>query len=836
MKLLTIRVNQRINHTVNFEGSSQRVEDFILQRSEGNPIVLFSLYRLKEKSSKQKKDLNGMIDVVSQGNQACCAMWVHLIYDEQISDSEEADNDNQTQFSALMPSHKLHVVLGDVEKEAEIKLGNNFSFDRDSCRLSYCGPDSLINISVDFDYKRNDGVDKTVTMSLFVGLKENITDVVLDFGSESSQMAIFNRGESQTGNQIQNITELMMRNFWPPKDNHHKEDEFRQYESAKLFRSIFYVKEKLTPQTFIGIKNETKPQNKALRVLSLKIGDEMKQGNSSYLTIPNTKICDFGVFIPEIIVSGARKSISEDNVLPNACIHPFIYAALMQIHNANAVNKRHLVTLRMLMPNVYSHRRTVRMIHDMADYAKRLITKDSKLRKTIFAVQVSAVSESDASLIGLVTNDRSGEFRKGNYLILDAGKGTLDFSVMNYDGSQKFDNLYRSGIIGAGNAITYAYFLCLLEKYIRENVDLEDVSIQDAMRSFIYYGILGNAEYDASGHKVIWKTQPDLAILHRMISNVDDFKKGKVNTMLSTSSSTNKAKIREVRLDTLTRWIACQNPMSLSSDDDLRYVNEIIESIAAEVGVQIGLFARANEINYLVFTGRAFGCKRFLEAIKSRLEKRNQSSKTNITVKYNNISNLDYNKHVCLFISSTLNQGGYNHHIFSKPFSLQLIQDAEKKSENQTKSMKDSESFFHKKYEKLVKKIADSGIVDIFIPQPGDGQTSQNQSFETATENPCVNGFAIRKNGSDTINVAGTLYTPLRQPGNITGDRKNLQVSLFYEGEHIWVRCNQETCDLDETDEVRHDFNLKVFESLFPYCQVDDISKVPLEWKSQPID
>ena len=677
MQLLTIRVNRRINHTVNFDGAEARTECFILQHAIGGSTNLFGLYQDENVNSADKKKLK--IPVISQNDKAPTVLWVHKIYCEKTNEespqseaTSETEATNAHEHKPSMPSYRLHVVLGEKEEEAKLTLPPIFRYRYDKCEVFYCNAECPANVTVDFDLCISNNVVRTISISLFLGVKESITDVVLDFGSESSQLGIFNRGEDLTTNDRYDLFDMMMKNYWH-KENTDRKDSFRQYESIKLFRSIFYVKERITRNEFNALRKEIKPKNKILRILCLRSGDETKQ-NGGFIPVPNTKICDFGI-TPYIRIGQATRSLTEENVLPNACIHPFIYAALKQIHDSNkyASQQRHFVTLRMLIPNVYSHRRTIRLINAMADYANQLI--GGKGLSSIYAVQVSAVSESDASLIGLISSDERGQYKAGDYLILDAGKGTLDFSIMNYDGTRYFKNLYRSGIIGAGNAISYGYFLGFLKQFIKEYVVMED-SIADMMRRFIYHGILGYPERDSLGNEVKWQTNADSASLHALTDCLDRYKKGMYNSGTFTVNDNNKKnekkiKINEIKLDTFVRWLGCQKPGSLS-DDEQEYVTAIIESITDDVKSHLSFLKRIESLNIVsvAFTGRAFGSELFKNSMKTKLMELFGLDNRIFLQDYSKTHDSEFAKYICLFVAPTLSQGGYNHHILSAPFCL----------------------------------------------------------------------------------------------------------------------------------------------------------------------
>ncbi len=89
------------------------------------------------------------------------------------------------------------------------------------------------------------------------------------------------------------------------------------------------------------------------------------------------------------------------------------------------------------------------------------------------------ISESDASFIGYINKNNTQIQKDRDYIIIDSGKGTTDFSIIRTGKSNIFDlkPVYRNGFSGAGNMITYAVFETLLH-YIRQTAQTNQSSIK----------------------------------------------------------------------------------------------------------------------------------------------------------------------------------------------------------------------------------------------------------------------------------------------------------------------------------------------------------------------
>lgn len=119
-----------------------------------------------------------------------------------------------------------------------------------------------------------------------------------------------------------------------------------------------------------------------------------------------------------------------------------------------------------LVPNIYTQDQIDTLLYELNQL------NNSKDRKMRYDFQV--ISESDAAFLGVKTvglggngtilqkiNDKvDDEKQKDAYLIIDSGKGTTDFSIINYnpgDPNSSIASYKRGGIAGAGGAIDYVF-------------------------------------------------------------------------------------------------------------------------------------------------------------------------------------------------------------------------------------------------------------------------------------------------------------------------------------------------------------------------------------------
>ena len=137
------------------------------------------------------------------------------------------------------------------------------------------------------------------------------------------------------------------------------------------------------------------------------------------------------------------------------------------------------------MPNVYSSKMVQEFLNYIREDVRELIKSGNDKFEEVKGFSVNAISESDASFIGAVKNNilclaedqNTQEIADGKYLIMDAGKGTLDFSIIEKkkeNGKDIFYGVMQDGIIGASATISYGFMLDLIEEYKRvHHLDIE---------------------------------------------------------------------------------------------------------------------------------------------------------------------------------------------------------------------------------------------------------------------------------------------------------------------------------------------------------------------------
>ena len=249
-------------------------------------------------------------------------------------------------------------------------------------------------------------------------------EVSLDFGSEASQAAYLDGTEFKKINLIENARYI---NSSAAKGYENKPiNSFLQYdeEDNTLFKTIFYVENEYNRPLFLSERTED---------------DSLKADNKLKL-LPNIKIA----LLDE---KEERKKVL---IVYRKAILEFVETIIKAIIGDHA-NQHIGIQLKLLVPNVMGIKTINVLIQNIND--KLLL--DDYLGEFVH-LEITPVSESDASFAGYVDEKRIKENK--TFLTIDAGKGTMDYSISQTDEYGHIESLYQNGYIGAGNALTYAIF------------------------------------------------------------------------------------------------------------------------------------------------------------------------------------------------------------------------------------------------------------------------------------------------------------------------------------------------------------------------------------------
>ena len=348
--------------------------------------------------------------------------------------------------------------------------------------------------------------DKSFTDSFTITLidRDNLFYAALDFGSEASQVKYLkaDRNRPQNARKIEIIDLLkeelksLDEDFWQTDSSGYKD----------LYRSVFPINEKLETNYKkcnlpIGIPN----LNKDIHLLESK-----QVSNISGKLLPNLKL--FKLLQEDVTDYRIGDSIFHQhnetrldlidiyNSIRQQIIYSLIQVLLIDLLKEVEPNEEKPVgiNLRLLAPNIYSHKDVFEMVNmvyrHFEQLKKQVLPADSPLE---LVVEVSVMAESEAAIIKEIKLDRDNRFSNVTVLTIDGGKGTMDIGVCfvkESEGQKNIFSLYRSGFAGAGDLISYGFFDYFIN---RVNQSLEKESLMTEIDKLIDHILSTHPNIDA---------------------------------------------------------------------------------------------------------------------------------------------------------------------------------------------------------------------------------------------------------------------------------------------------------------------------------------------------
>lgn len=647
---------------------------------------------------------------------------------------------------------------------------------------------------------------KSKTIHIYVSPKKTIVDVLLDFGSEATQMSVYARNENIDISGFSELFTNIRRNLAGEQDTRSKDADYYQFDasSKKLFRSYFFLKKSLTQQEVADTLDDfsTVAQRSLLKALITKSDVQSEDFKRNYFVSPNVKLGSYGgIELPKVqvddeVIPTDRVGGAESFFFYRSSISLFIQQGLKAaIHKDGNI---HFVSFHFLMPNVYKQADIILILRALQQDISRLLEKSEY--NQLWGFEVTAISESDASVMGVIEFLRSQNKtpEDGNYLLLDAGKGTLDFSLVNYkydlNTSQRtYTNLWRSGIIGAGNSLTYAYLLALLHQYLEERYD--GIFADTSLQQFIYRNILGE------GKNIVGAGDP--ALLLNLMQLVDQYKifDSAQRDDVRTKEDVKDDNLDNFRLEGFISWL--ENGVDIINGKVQKlthpvYVEKMIaalvnESINRIMDMQQGRDEDVYKIDYIIFAGRSFNHAPFKAAMYKAITQLFDGTE----IKFMNSNAAISMKDICLVCVNPIRMGNYNRKILSLPALIQRSNCASMESKDAKKDNSENlkyKSWFTKILNKLfgMKEKEESALepslssVTMITDIKSKAKkylSSYTSTYSLADQNTLkVSDLKITNPRDARINIGGVIY-----PLNGVGEGI---INVFFNGEEHKVRYN----------------------------------------------
>lgn len=305
-----------------------------------------------------------------------------------------------------------------------------------------------------------------------------VVTAALDFGSEASQIKF--KDDKETLNVREAFCDLTKidRN-----EEHWQGRPSDDPEKKRLYKSIYHIHTEPAP-TFFG----DLPMNNGKRTFIQTLLPVTHDDFSHLILLPNLKLIEllrynisavdvnFGAESNTNLIPRSKETL-DNGELQNAILRQIIcnFLAVTMFRKRVNANQRLCLFFTILIPNVYYQQKVSRIIDGLYEDFDLLVQNHLDLFGCYRGIEVNMISESDASYFGVMQQSlevRSSAAKKGAYcLMIDAGKGTTDFSLLHQIGNQlsHYESIYRSGIPASGHVLTYAFYEALRDYFTSIN-------------------------------------------------------------------------------------------------------------------------------------------------------------------------------------------------------------------------------------------------------------------------------------------------------------------------------------------------------------------------------
>lgn len=839
MKLFTVQIHKTVNHVFCLDNQSQYEKSFVIQNNTTHPVLL-----TLPKGNLTEFDKPGFSLMTENGEKN---VFVSSIVESEVMKPPMGMMHRSLTIRLVGKAFSDFLATTKEQKEQLRKVNESIHKTLKKRDVSNCFNESsgeyciqlekattVISYSVNLILELFDvlgqATEESSSCRIILTPAGLIYHAALDFGSEATQVMEYNLKDTtvSSGNIthiFRDMASLFNKDIVFDKHCCDQNREFIQYdEDERLFRSHFFA-----TKTVSGL--DTFNPSEALNNKHFTMFNSYEEADAEdfkikYFTLPNVKIASLMHQTPEIIIKdGDKVSFEKVTSFKNrffyrSAINAFIYQILRDVSAKSKLVDAPFafLSLTVLMPNVYDQKQLAERMQDIHEDINGMICNE-EFRERIGGVEVNSISESDASILGWM-NVNIGKtllLKKGNYLIMDAGKGTLDFSVLHFNpdapNREHYTCLYRSGIVGSGNALSYALFVDLMtmmlqeydESYARKEHSEKCIKriiqelIANGDESYLAEMMRYIDHYKCLLSKGSLKTRPKKSpsrILGALLqqANQTDLGDGSNHTTPKVSLNNKYPLV----LTDIVEWLKLlfEYPLNpLSSDFAYRtgefpYLKRMIDELADDALKKFGFKGR---IDYVVLSGRGFRMSQFKEAVLERLK----------SVKnWRDFEELDlggpqndYNaKNICMFICDMISSGEYDGRVVGKPEHLKQGEDPFLyKPDDQLKKA----GWWQRS---IVIKWIQKTIIKLFADAGGTTVLSDESFFK---------GIPVHiKTTADLICISGTYY---KLPRNAQNGAK---ATIYFNGTEFVFVCNNTVEEFQPAllSEVTH-----LYESMFPY-------------------
>ena len=308
-----------------------------------------------------------------------------------------------------------------------------------------------------------------------------------------------------------------------------------------------------------------------------------------------------------------------------------IYKQLITISTLGINRQCRLFSVLLLVPNIYIQENIDLLLYEMSK-----MNQNNEGRRFDFRI----ISESDSAFVGIkeartaggnqnilsgILNNVTDPRQKDTFLIIDAGKGTTDFSIVRHDSNAVNSNLIslkRGGIVGAGGAIDYVFARVFARQVYNHKGEINPGTASTVSKSEFIYRFMTLIEklspVDQDRMMLIvetlkkkYKKEGDKISTAQVYTCFMGVSARTIVAALLSDSKPNYKRLVETpeAWNEISQWVWGNQTIGLNQDD-MDEVEWVCQSIAQTVTNEMIFVNKDDSLNrqidYVIFNGRSF--------------------------------------------------------------------------------------------------------------------------------------------------------------------------------------------------------------------------------------
>jgi hypothetical protein len=318
---------------------------------------------------------------------------------------------------------------------------------------------------------------------------KNCQRVVIDFGSEASQIGYKNCGPQSAIVQYDILENIISQLNLAAAEKYCRREGFLNHEEGQpmLYRSFYAIKKRISKEErknfpFNFTSNLEKDEIR-LFISRQEVAATEFAFRDEYEIIPNLKLGiekSLQLFIADHTEDYSIRSHKKE------LISAVLLRLLRLMINTKPSFQQGGIIVTLLVPNIYTQHDVFELLNELRNQTGNMLSSLGIVAGELY-IEYETISESDAAFMGYQqTHAEEVNLSNGEIaLVIDCGKGTTDISMLLADDNENYSSFFRTGFAGAGNVLLYGFaedFLTLVLKAIPGS---NEIAVKDFIRRYV---------------------------------------------------------------------------------------------------------------------------------------------------------------------------------------------------------------------------------------------------------------------------------------------------------------------------------------------------------------